>query len=86
MVATFISVGVGFPAHRSQNDLLLDWVETSVLLVWGSIRILLANVMKELVLVGHYSLDVVQSHLGELPDRLGLLLSSIAAIFPLRHL
>jgi len=85
LVSSFISVGVRFTAHRSQNDLLLDWVESSMLLAWGSIRILLANVMEELVLVGHYSLDVVQGHLGELPDRLGLLLSSIAAIFPLRH-
>ena len=85
MVATFISVGVGFPAHRSQNDLLFDGVESSVLLAWGSIRILLANVMEELVLVWHYSLDVVQGHLGKLPDRLGLLLSSIVAIFSLKH-
>jgi hypothetical protein len=85
LISSFVSVGVGFPAHRSQNDLLLDWVESSLLLTWGSIRILLANVMKELVLVWYYSLDVVQSHLGELSDRLGLLLSSIIAIFALRH-
>ena len=73
LVSSFVPVRVGFTAHRSQNYLLLNWVESSVLLAWGSIRILLANVMEELVLVGHYSLDVVQSHLGELPDILGLL-------------
>ena len=85
LVSSFVSVGVGFPAHRSQNDLLLDWVESSVLLAWGSIWIFFANVMEELVLVWHYSLDVVQGHLGKLPDRIGLLLSSIVAIFSLKH-
>jgi hypothetical protein len=86
LVPSFVPVGVGFTTHRSQNDLPLDWVESSVLLAWGSIRILLANVMEELVLIWHYSLDVVQGHLSKFPDRLGLLLSSIAAIFTLRHL
>jgi len=70
-VSSFVPVGVGFTTHRSQNDLLLNGVEPSVLLAWGNIRILLAYVMKELVLVWNYCLDVIQGHLRELPDSLG---------------
>jgi hypothetical protein len=85
VVSSFVPVGVGFTAHRSQNDLLLNRVEPSVLLTRGSIRVLLAYVMKELVLVWDYSLDVIQGHLSELPDRLGLLLFSMVTVFSLRH-
>jgi hypothetical protein len=85
VVSSFVPVGVGFTTHRSQNDLLLNGVEPSVLLAWRSIGILFAYVMKELVLVWNYCLDVIQGHLRELPDSLGLLLFSIVAIFSLRH-
>jgi hypothetical protein len=85
VVSSFVPVGVGFATHRSQNDLLFNGVGPSVLLTRGSIRVLLAYVMKELVLVWNYSLDVIQGHLRELPDRLGLLLFSIVAIFTLRY-
>ena len=85
MVSSFVPVRVGFTTHRSQNDLLFNGVEPSVLLARGSIRVLLAYVMKELVLVWNYSLDVIQGHLRELPYRLRLLIFSIVAIFSLRH-
>ena len=82
VVSSFVPVGVGFTAHRSQNDLLLKGGEASVLLARGSIRVLF-YVMKELALVWNYCLDVIQGHLRELPCRLGLLLFSIVAFFSL---